>query len=291
MRLTIIWVAGQISPTLEYRILSGLSCRVRSGRLEIQLQVDRESGRQVRLYSARQQQGWRAGQLYHHTRKRVNPGGPVNGSYVTGSGTYILPAIAASAFLFRQFLSYLSREQHALDYTNANPNSLISVQHYNFAPRIGLAYSIDAKTVVRAGYGMFYGAIESPGGAELETNYPFAYTAVMYNPYLGNYGECFPSTNAGYNNYQSQCPSNGTSDLAESNPANPSYPNAYRIRLLYSIPAGWNPFPFPTTLETGASAYFVGGVVNPANGSVGNCARHGRSQRQDSLHAKLQLDD
>ena len=90
----------------------------------------------------------------------------------------------------------------------------------------------------------------------------------MYNPYLGNYGECFPSTNAGYNNYLSTCPSNGTSDLAESNPANPGYPNAYQNSTSdYSIPAGWNPFPYPTTLETGASAYLVGGVVNPANAS------------------------
>jgi hypothetical protein len=122
--------------------------------------------------------------------------------------------------------------------------------------------------VVRAAYGIFYGAIESPGAAELETNFPFAYNTVMYNPYLGNYGECFPSTNAGYDNYLSQCPSNGTSDLSVNNPGNPTpgVPSQSPTQD-YSITAGWNPFPYPTTLETGASGYLVGGVVNPANAS------------------------
>ena len=198
----------------------------------------------------------------------VNPGDAlVNGSYVTGTGTYVLPAFSAAAFpVGAPFLATLAGNNSNLVYTNANPHSLIGVQHYNFAPRIGLAYQLDPKTVVRAAYGLFYAAIESPGAAELETNFPFAYNTVMYNPYLGNYGECFPSTNSGYNNYLSRCPSNGTSDLAESNPANPGYPNAFQNSTSdYSIPAGWNPFPYPTTLETGASAYLVGGAVNPAN--------------------------
>jgi len=209
----------------------------------------------------------KAGELanFSISSQTVNPGGPVNGSYVSGAGTYILPAIAANAFpVSSGFLTEIAANNTSLDYTNSNPHSLISVQHYNFAPRLGLAYSIDAKTVVRAGYGMFYGAIESPGGAELETNYPFAYTAIMYNPYLGNYGECFPSTNSGYSNVQSQCPSNGTADLSEGNPGNPNYPNASPG---YSIPAGWNAFPLPTTIETGASLYFAeGGIGQFANG-------------------------
>ena len=200
----------------------------------------------------------------------VNPGGAaINGSYVYGTGTYVLPAFSAAAFpVGAPFLATLAGNNSNLVYTTANQHSLTSVQHYNFAPRIGLAYSIDPKTVVRAAYGIFYGAIESPGAAELETNFPFAYNTVMYNPYLGNYGECFPSTNAGYDNYLSQCPSNGTSDLSVNNPGNPTpgVPSQSPTQD-YSITAGWNPFPYPTTLETGASGYLVGGVVNPANAS------------------------
>jgi hypothetical protein len=40
---------------------------------------------------------------------------------------------------------------------NGNPTSLYNVPKRNFMPRIGLAYQIDGHTVVRAGYGMFYG--------------------------------------------------------------------------------------------------------------------------------------
>lgn len=34
--------------------------------------------------------------------------------------------------------------------------ALVNADHHNFAPRVGLAYSPDSKTVIRAGYGMFY---------------------------------------------------------------------------------------------------------------------------------------
>jgi hypothetical protein len=227
---------------------------------------------------------------YVITSESVLPGGAVNGTYVTGTGTYIMPAIAANAFpVGAGFLATLAGNNSTLQYTSTNQNSLTGVQHYNFAPRIGLAYSINPKTVVRAAYGIFYGAIESPGAAELETNFPFAYNTVMYNPYLGNYGECFPSTNTGYNNNTSGCPSNGSADLAESNAANPNYnytttnPGGQGAPVAiggsvgttpgttpsagYGIPAGWNPFPHSTTLETGASGYLTNGVVNPANAS------------------------
>jgi hypothetical protein len=180
------------------------------------------------------------------------PGAAPDTNYVTGAGHYVLPAqVASSAPLSDNFRSLMASQNITIAYTNAHPNSLVDVQHYNFAPRIGLAYQFDAKTVLRAGYGLFYGAIEAPGGAELETNYPFAYTAVLYNPYLGNYGMCYPTANTGYQNINSGCPSNGTADLAEPNPPNHS-PG-------YSIPPGWSPFPYPTTIETGASLYFANG--------------------------------
>jgi hypothetical protein len=184
-----------------------------------------------------------------------------NSNYAIASGQYVLPAqVASSAVLSSEFMGLLASNNVSADYTNANPHSLTSVQHYNFAPRIGFAYQVGSKTVVRAAYGMFYGAIEAPGGAELETNYPFAYTAVLYNPYLGNYGECFPSTETGYSNIQSQCPSNGTPDLAEVN-GTPA-PGA-------SIPAGWVPFPYTTTLETGVSNYTLhGGYANFGSSSA-----------------------
>ncbi len=54
---------------------------------------------------------------------------------------------------------------------------LLKAQHTNFAPRIGVAWSPDAKTAVRAGYGIFYGGLESLGyWPNLGENYPFQFT-------------------------------------------------------------------------------------------------------------------
>jgi hypothetical protein len=36
-------------------------------------------------------------------------------------------------------------------------NSLVHNSYLNFAPRLGLAYQINSKTVIRGGYGIFYG--------------------------------------------------------------------------------------------------------------------------------------
>ena len=50
-------------------------------------------------------------------------------------------------------------------------------QTTNFAPRIGFAYRLFPRFVVRAGYGISYGAFDSVGyGGTLGTNYPFQYT-------------------------------------------------------------------------------------------------------------------
>jgi hypothetical protein len=55
---------------------------------------------------------------------------------------------------------------------------LIKAQKTNFAPRIGIAYSPDSKTAIRAGYGIFYGGLESTGYyPNLGENYPFQYEA------------------------------------------------------------------------------------------------------------------
>jgi Carboxypeptidase regulatory-like domain len=44
----------------------------------------------------------------------------------------------------------------------------------NFAPRVGFAYRVNPRTVVRGGYGLAYGALANIGyGGTLGTNYPF----------------------------------------------------------------------------------------------------------------------
>ncbi|MPZ21625.1 MAG: hypothetical protein GEV06_27605 [Luteitalea sp.] len=56
--------------------------------------------------------------------------------------------------------------------------ALIETDSNNFAPRIGLTYRLGANTVVRSGYGIFYGAFEETGGGQyLETNLPFKFSS------------------------------------------------------------------------------------------------------------------
>jgi Carboxypeptidase regulatory-like domain len=60
----------------------------------------------------------------------------------------------------------------------ASGNTLSKYQHLNFAPRIGFAYSVDARTVVRGGYGITYGGLDNQGYFGIGQNYPFI---VNYN--------------------------------------------------------------------------------------------------------------
>ena len=51
---------------------------------------------------------------------------------------------------------------------------LVGVDNVNFAPRVGLAWQARARTVIRAGYGVFFGAEEQIGGGPmLQNNPPF----------------------------------------------------------------------------------------------------------------------
>lgn len=61
--------------------------------------------------------------------------------------------------------------------------SLGNSQKTNFAPRIGFAYRLTPNLVVRAGYGISYGALGNLGyGGTLGTNYPFVYTVSFNSP-------------------------------------------------------------------------------------------------------------
>lgn len=81
--------------------------------------------------------------------------------------------------------------------------TLAPVRNLNFSPRVGLAWSPDEKTSVRAGYGMFYTAFEGLSAAIMSANPPFGstYTSpgapLVSNPFVTaasgqNYGQPFP---------------------------------------------------------------------------------------------------
>lgn len=156
------------------------------------------------------------------------------GGSASGKGFYQLSTKYENVpnLISQSFSSLLVSQNLSLSY--ANSNSLVTTQKTNFAPRIGVSYQVDQNTVVRSGYGIFFGAIEAPGGSELEQNYPFKYDTNLSNNYLGNWN-CFPSTNSGADNTKSYCPSGGTPDGAS--------------------------YPYATSLETGMSTYISNGGI------------------------------
>lgn len=94
-----------------------------------------------------------------------------------GSGTATLTYTRSqqSAALAPGFLSLLAANNVPVNYTGNS--QLVNGQNTNFAPRIGFAISLDSKTVLRGGFGIFFGGVENTGGPETLQNYPFQFTA------------------------------------------------------------------------------------------------------------------
>jgi hypothetical protein len=64
------------------------------------------------------------------------------------------------------------------------PDTLAPARDTNFGPRIGLAYSPNSKTSVRAGYGVFYTAIEGLSAGIMSANPPYGYSYTSVAPPL-----------------------------------------------------------------------------------------------------------
>jgi hypothetical protein len=113
-------------------------------------------------------------------------------AYGKGTGVFQLPAAQQSTPLAAAYTALLTKEGVSVSYVSGNP-SLVTVQKTSFAPRVGFAYSPDSRTVLRGGFGIFYGGLEPYGGDNIGQNQPFFTTAT------------FPAGNCVTNN----CPSDG----------------------------------------------------------------------------------
>jgi hypothetical protein len=98
----------------------------------------------------------------------------------TGSGIYQLPNAAKNVNLGTSFLSTLAKDNVTVQYTDND--RLANAQKTNFAPRIGFAYQALQKTVVRSGFGIFYGGLMAEGNTNLGANFPFSNSANFYAP-------------------------------------------------------------------------------------------------------------
>jgi len=116
-----------------------------------------------------------------------------------GSGTFLIPK-AQSNYPIPAFLSTdFANDNIKIEYTSNR--SLVNPDHHEFAPRIGFAYQPRQGTVVRGGFGLFYGGQENIGlGLNLFNNPPF-FLSSSFNP---NPNQCYNTVATGI-----VCPTNG----------------------------------------------------------------------------------
>src|SRR5262249_12005427 len=90
--------------------------------------------------------------------------------------TYLLPESAAAGNLSPSFVNQLASNGIDLLVSNKYGKGLGDSESTNFAPRIGAAYQVNKKLVVRAGWGMFYNGFENRGySPNIGENYPFQF--------------------------------------------------------------------------------------------------------------------
>ncbi len=97
-----------------------------------------------------------------------------------GSGTLLVPSSQSNYPFTATLLSTLAADHINVQYSG---NSyLVNPRRFNFAPRVGFSYMLDPTTVLRGGYGIFYGGLENIGlGLNLAYNAPFFVNA-NFNP-------------------------------------------------------------------------------------------------------------
>lgn len=100
-----------------------------------------------------------------------------------GTPTFLIPASGKdNRSLSTSFTTLLAKDGIALESTDKYGQGLVQTQKTNFAPRVGFAYQISPKLVMRGGFGLFYNAFENQGyGPNIGENYPFVFN-FSYSP-------------------------------------------------------------------------------------------------------------
>jgi hypothetical protein len=110
------------------------------------------------------------------------PSGPPN-----NNPTYLIPATGKAprtlsstadnpSLAGNGFVDLAARDGIAIEFTNKFGQGLVQTQRANFSPRVGFAYQVNPKLVVRGGLGLFFNSFENQGyGPNIGENYPFVY--------------------------------------------------------------------------------------------------------------------
>lgn len=97
-----------------------------------------------------------------------------------GSGILEFPKSQRNIVLGTPFLNALAKDNVTVQFVDND--RLVTSQKTNFAPRVGFAYSLRDNTVVRAGFGIFYGGLQSEGNGNLGANFPWSNQASFFAP-------------------------------------------------------------------------------------------------------------
>jgi hypothetical protein len=115
----------------------------------------------------------------HGNQALFYPTSPLVASASTGN--YVIPSKNRNVALSPIFTNLLAKDNISLEYSDNN--SLVTSQEVNFGPRFGFAYKPNDKSVVRGGYGIFFGGLESTGYfPNLGENYPFEFDSGLNAP-------------------------------------------------------------------------------------------------------------
>ena len=98
-------------------------------------------------------------------------------AYANSAGTTIPAAAGTCAGVgCYGFVDLLAKDGITLMSTDRYGKSLVQTQMGNVAPRVGFAYQVDQKLVVRGGFGLFFNSFENQGyGPNIGENYPFVF--------------------------------------------------------------------------------------------------------------------
>jgi hypothetical protein len=98
----------------------------------------------------------------------------------TGSGVVQFPESQRNIVLGAPFLTALAKDNVAVQFVSND--RLATSQKTDIAPRVGIAWTPRRDTVVRAGFGTFYGGLQSNGNGNLGANFPWSNQASFYAP-------------------------------------------------------------------------------------------------------------
>ncbi|HEY1986760.1 MAG TPA: carboxypeptidase-like regulatory domain-containing protein [Terracidiphilus sp.] len=124
---------------------------------------------------------WEYAQPYYDRHGHQAMFYPTSTTLGSASGIYLIPKQSAGVALSPVFTNLLAKDNITIKYSS-NP-SLVDSQKTNFAPRIGFAFRPTDRAVLRGGYGIFFGGLESTGYyPNLGENYPFEFDSSFPTP-------------------------------------------------------------------------------------------------------------